>query len=100
MSLLRPRGFLVVYGNSSGPTPPIDPLRLMNGGSLYVTRPTIVHYLRSREELLGRMNDIFGAIAAGTLAVRIGATYPLADAAQAHRDLEARKTVGKVLLIP
>ena len=100
MSLLRPRGFLVVFGNSSGPVPPIDPLKLMSGGSLYVTRPTIGHYLRTREELLGRANDLFTAIADGKLKVRIGATYPLADAAQAHRDLEARKTVGKVLLIP
>ncbi|MEA2666476.1 MAG: NADPH:quinone reductase [Candidatus Eremiobacteraeota bacterium] len=100
MNTLRPRGYLVVYGNSSGPVPPIDPLKLMSAGSLYVTRPTIGHYLRTREELLGRVNDIFGAVAAGRLKVRVGEAYPLADAAQAHRDLEARKTVGKLLLIP
>jgi NADPH2:quinone reductase len=100
MNTLRPRGYLVVYGNSSGPVPPIDPLKLMSAGSLYVTRPTIGHYLRTREELLGRVNDIFGAVAAGRLKVRIGEAYPLAEAAQAHRDLEARKTVGKLLLIP
>ncbi len=100
MNTLKPRGYLVVYGNSSGPVPPIDPLKLMSAGSLYVTRPTIGHYLRTREELLARVNDIFGAVAAGTLKVRVGEAYPLADAAQAHRDLEARKTVGKLLLIP
>ena len=100
LGTLRPRGYLVVYGNSSGPVPPIDPLALMRAGSLYVTRPTIGHYLRTRDELLGRVNDIFTGITSGTLEVRIGAAYPLADAAQAHRDLEARKTVGKLLLIP
>ncbi len=100
MGTLRPRGYLVVYGNSSGPVPPIEPQKLAGGGSLFVTRPTIVHYLRTREELLQRAGEVFGAIRDGSLKVRIGATYPLAEAAQAHRDLEARKTVGKLLLIP
>jgi NADPH:quinone reductase len=100
LNTLRPRGYLVVYGNSSGPVPAIDPLKLMSSGSLYVTRPTMGHYVLTREELMGRVNDIFGGIMAGKLKVRIGAAYPLADAGQAHRDLEARKTVGKLLLIP
>ncbi|HYW53043.1 MAG TPA: quinone oxidoreductase [Dongiaceae bacterium] len=100
LSLLRPRGMLVVYGNSSGPVPPVEPQKLSAAGSVFFTRPTLVDYIRTREELLGRTNDLFGAIAAGKLHVRIGATYPLAGAAQAHRDLESRKTTGKLLLIP
>ncbi len=100
LGTLRPRGYLVLYGNSSGPVPPIEPQRLAGAGSVYVTRPTLVHYIRTREELLGRARDLFAAIADGTLEVRVGATYPLAEAAQAHRDLEARKTTGKLLLIP
>jgi len=99
-SLLRPRGMLVVYGNSSGPVPPVDPLKLMSGGSIYLTRPTMPNYVRTREELLGRTRELFDATRSGTLHVRIGATYPLAEAARAHRDLEARKTTGKLLLMP
>jgi len=98
MSLLRPRGTLVVYGNSSGPVPPVDPAKLMAGGSIYLTRPTLADYIRSRDELLGRARDLFDAVRNGTLHVRVGATYPLANAADAHRDLEARKTTGKLLL--
>lgn len=100
LSVLRPRGMLVVYGNSSGPVPPVDPLALARGGSLFLTRPTLVHYVRTREELLGRAHDLFAHIADGTLHVRVGKTYALADAAQAHRDLEARATTGKLLLVP
>ncbi|MBV8749111.1 MAG: quinone oxidoreductase, partial [Candidatus Eremiobacteraeota bacterium] len=100
LSLLRPRGMLVIYGNSSGPTPPVDPARLMTGGSIYLTRPTLGNYISTRDELLARARDLFGAIADGTLRVRIGGTYPLARAADAHRDLEARKTTGKLLLKP
>ena len=100
LSLLRPRGMLVVYGNASGPTPPIDPLVLMRGGSLYVTRPTMGDYLRTREEINGRARELFASIKDGSLKVPIGATYPLADAARAHEDLEARRTTGKVLLLP
>jgi NADPH2:quinone reductase len=100
LSLLRSRGMLVVYGNSSGPVPPIEPQKLAAAGSVFFTRPTLVDYIRTPEELLGRARDLFAAIAAGKLHVRIGATYPLADAAQAHRDLEARKTTGKLLLLP
>ncbi|MFN2460327.1 MAG: quinone oxidoreductase [Candidatus Velthaea sp.] len=98
MSVLRPRGYLVLYGGSSGPVPPVDPQRLAAAGSVFLTRPTLVDYKRTREELLCRARDIFAAIESKRLDVRIGRTYPLADAAQAHRDLEARKTTGKVLL--
>jgi len=100
LSLLRPRGMLVVYGNSSGPVPPVEPQKLASAGSIFFTRPTLVDYIRTREELLGRARELFDAMRAGKLHVRIGATYPLADAAQAHRDLEARKTTGKLLLRP
>ncbi|MBV8748819.1 MAG: quinone oxidoreductase [Candidatus Eremiobacteraeota bacterium] len=100
LSLLRKRGMLVVYGNASGPTPPIEPQRLAAAGSVYLTRPTLVDYLRTRDELLSRTGELFAAVRAGKLHARIGATYPLAEAAQAHTDLEARKTVGKLLLLP
>ena len=100
LSLLRPRGMLVVYGNASGPVPPIEPQKLAAAGSIFFTRPTIVDYIRRREELLSRARDLFDARRSGELQVQIGATYPLAEAAQAHRDLEARETTGKLLLIP
>jgi NADPH2:quinone reductase len=95
---LAKRGYLVLYGASSGPIPPIDPQRLAAAGSIFLTRPTLGDYKRTREELLGRTSELFALVAAGKLNVLIGATYPLAEAAQAHRDLEARKTTGKVLL--
>ena len=98
LSVLAKRGYLVAYGASSGPIPPIDPLRLAAAGSVFLTRPTLGDYKQTRDELLGRTNELFALIAARRLEVRIGATYPLAEAAQAHRDLEARKTTGKVLL--
>lgn len=98
LSVLAKRGYLILFGASSGPIPPIDPLKLMTSGSAFVTRPTLGDYKRTRAELLSRTDELFALIAAGKLDVRIGATYPLADAAQAHRDLEARKTTGKVLL--
>ena len=100
LSLLRPRGMLVVYGNSSGPVPPVEPQKLAAAGSVFFTRPTLVNYISQREELLKRSSDLFEAMTSGKLKVRIGASYPLADAAQAHRDLESRKTVGKLLLLP
>jgi NADPH2:quinone reductase len=80
--------------------PPVDPQRLNTGGSLYLTRPTLVHYTRTREELLGRARQLFEWIARGDVKLRIGATFPLAEAAAAHRALEGRQTTGKVLLIP
>ncbi len=100
LGLLRPRGMLVVYGNASGPTPPIEPQKLAAAGSVFFTRPTIVDYIRTRDELLRRAHDLFAALLAGKLRVRIGARYPLAEAAQAHRDLEARATTGKLILVP
>ncbi|MDB5093827.1 MAG: quinone oxidoreductase [Candidatus Eremiobacteraeota bacterium] len=100
LSLLRPRGMLVLYGAASGPVPAIEPARLMAAGSLYLTRPTAGDYMRTREELLERARDLFSLVEAGRLRPRVGATYPLADAAQAHRDLEARATTGKLILTP
>jgi NADPH:quinone reductase len=99
MAVLAKRGYLVIFGAASGPVPPIDPLRLAAAGSLFLTRPTLGDYKRTRAELLGRMNELFALIMAGKLDVRIGATYPLAEAATAHRDLEARATTGKILLV-
>jgi NADPH2:quinone reductase len=98
LSVLVKRGYLVLFGASSGPIPPIDPLRLAAAGSIFMTRPTLGDYKRTRAELLGRTGELFALIAAARLNVRIGATYPLADAAHAHRDLEARKTTGKIVL--
>ena len=98
LSVLVKRGYLVLFGASSGPIPPIDPLRLAAAGSIFMTRPTLGDYKRTRAELLGRTGELFALIAAARLNVRIGATYPLADAEHAHRDLEARKTTGKIVL--
>ncbi len=97
LKCLRPRGLLVLYGASSGAVPPMDPIRLMTG-SLYLTRPTLKDYVRRRSDLERRAADVFGWVARGELKVRIGATYRLQDAAQAHRDLAGRRTTGKVLL--
>jgi NADPH2:quinone reductase len=98
LKCLRPRGLLALYGASSGAVPPFDPIRLSTMGSLYITRPTLKDYVQTREELEKRAADIFGWVTEGKLHVRIGHRYPLADAQQAHRDLEGRKTTGKVLL--
>ncbi|MCX4091289.1 quinone oxidoreductase family protein [Nocardia sp. alder85J] len=100
LASLRVRGMLALFGAASGPVPPVDPQRLNSGGSLFLTRPTLVHYTRTRDELLWRAGDIFDALAAGGLRIRVGAEYPLAEAAQAHRDLEARKTTGSIVLLP
>ena len=100
MASLAKRGLLVCYGNSSGPPAPIDPGRLARGGSLFLTRPTSAHYTRSREEIDWRSKELFDAVQAGDLTVRIGGKYPLADARKAHEDLQARRTTGKLLLIP
>ena len=97
---LRPRGMMVSFGQSSGPVPPIDPLILSQTGSLFFTRPSLGHYVSTRLELLWRADDVLGWIAAGKLRVRIDRTYKLSEAAQAHRDLEARRTSGKLLIIP
>jgi NADPH2:quinone reductase len=100
MKAVEPRGFLVLFGASSGAVPPVDPQRLAGAGSIFLTRPTLANYSAGREELLERSRDLFGWIERGELDVRIGATFPLADAAEAHRALEGRRTTGKVLLIP
>ncbi len=100
LECLRPRGMMVSFGQSSGAVGPIEPLLLSQKGSLFLTRPTLANYVSTREELLQRAGDVLGWIAAGRLKVHIGKTYPLADAAQAHRDLEGRGTTGKLLLIP
>jgi NADPH2:quinone reductase len=100
LNVLRPRGYLVLFGGSSGAVPPFDLIKLSQKGSLYITRPTLGHYTATREELEWRANDVLQMIARGELKLRIHKTYPLAEAAQAHRDLEGRKTTGKLLLIP
>lgn len=100
IDLLRPRGMMVTFGNASGPVSDISPLLLSEKGSLFLTRPTLAHYVQTRDELLGRASDLFAWIAAGDLDVRIDARYPLEDVAEAHRALESRKTTGKVLIIP
>jgi NADPH2:quinone reductase len=97
---LRPRGMLVLYGQSSGAVPPVDLQVLSQKGSLFVTRPTLGHYTASRAELLERAGAVLGAVARGELSVRIGATFPLAEAARAHAALGGRETTGKVLLVP
>lgn len=97
---LVPRGLLALYGASSGPVDPLDPQRLAAGGSLFLTRPTLVHYIASVEELGRRASDLFGWVADGRLKLRIGHEFRLEDAAEAHRALEGRKTTGKVVLIP
>lgn len=100
LDLLRPRGMMVTFGNASGPVPEISPLILAGKGSLFLTRPTMAHYVQTRKELLARANDLFDWITAGNLEVRIGGEYPLEQAADAHRALEGRQTTGKVLLHP
>jgi NADPH2:quinone reductase len=91
---------LVLYGAASGQVPPFDLQRLNAAGSLFVTRPTLGHYLLTREELLTRADAVLGAIAAGTLKIEIGGQYPLADVRQAYRDLEGRASTGKLLIVP
>jgi NADPH:quinone reductase len=100
LNVLRPRGMMVLFGGSSGAVPPFDLIALSQKGSLYVTRPTLVNYIATREELLARSGAVFGMIASGKLKLRIEHTYPLAEAERAHRELEGRKTTGKLLLIP
>lgn len=100
LNCLRPRGLLVLYGQSSGPVPPVDLQILNRSGSLFVTRPSLGHYVASRGELLRRAGDVFTWLAAGELKVRIDRTMPLDQAAEAHRLLESRQTAGKVVLIP
>jgi len=100
LDCLRPRGYLVLFGQSSGPVPPFDPGKLAAKGSLFLTRPSLAHYTLERSELLQRANEVFNWTATGKLKVRIDKTFPLAEAAEAHRQLEGRKTTGKVILLP
>ena len=100
LEVLRPRGYLVLFGGSSGAVPPFDLIKLSQKGSLFITRPTLGHYTLTREELEWRAGDVLQAIVRGDLKLRIHKVYPLAEAAQAHRDLEGRKTTGKLLLKP
>jgi len=100
LNVLRARGMMVLYGGSSGAVPPFDLIALSAKGSLYVTRPTLGHYTLTRDELVERSSSIFGMMAAGKLKLRIEHIYPLSEAQRAHRDLEGRKTTGKLLLIP
>ena len=100
LASLRTRGILVLFGGSSGAVPPFDLIRLSTMGSLYVTRPTLKDYIATREELMSRAGEVLNGLAAGTLKLRMEHTYSLDDVAQAHMDLESRKTTGKLLLIP
>lgn len=100
LSLIRPRGTMVTFGNASGPVEPISPLELSANGSLFLTRPTLFHHITTQQEIQRRADDLFGWVADGRLQIRVGARYALRDAAKAHRALEARATTGKVLLEP
>ena len=100
LNILRPRGMMVLFGGSSGPVPPFDPITLTGKGSLFLTRPSLGHYIITRQELEQRSRAVFAMIREGKLKLRIEHVYPLAQAQQAHRDLEGRKTTGKLLLIP
>ncbi|MBI2892849.1 MAG: quinone oxidoreductase [Deltaproteobacteria bacterium] len=100
LGCLAPRGLCVLYGASSGPVSPFDPQVLNAKGSVFLTRPSLNHHIATREELMARAGDVLGWIAQGKLKLRIGGEYPLAEAARAHSDLEARRTTGKLLLIP
>ena len=100
LNVLKPRGYMILFGQSSGPIGSFDPQVLNAKGSLFLTRPTMVNYIQSREELLGRAGDVLNWIGAGDLTLHIGQRFALADTAQAHRALEGRKTTGKVVLLP
>ena len=100
LNCLRPRGYLVLYGQSSGPVPPVDPSTLFSKGSLFLTRPSLAHYAMTREETVMRASALFDWLGTGELRLRIGQEYPLREAAQAHAALTGRHTTGKVLLIP
>lgn len=100
LNVLRPRGMMALFGGSSGAVPPFDPIILTQKGSLFLTRPSLGNYIATRDELVARSGAVFGMMAAGKLKLRIEHTYPLAEAQRAHRDLEGRRTTGKLLLIP
>jgi NADPH:quinone reductase len=100
LDCLRPLGMMVTYGNASGPPPAVNPLELSKRGSLFLTRPTLFHYIAQREDLLATAREMFAAVKSKAVKVHIGQTYKLADAAKAHEDLEARRTVGSTVLLP
>jgi len=100
LNVMKPRGMLVLYGMSSGPVPPVDPAKLSEKGSLYMARTTLAHFTATRQELLARTSDLFRLIEDGRLKLRIAKKYPLAEAAEAHRDMEAHRMPGKLLLVP
>jgi NADPH2:quinone reductase len=100
LASLAVRGTLALFGASSGPVPPFDPQRLNAAGSVYLTRPSLAHFTRTGEEFAWRSKELFDAIADGSLSVAVSASYPLADAAQAHRDLQGRRTIGSIVLTP
>jgi NADPH2:quinone reductase len=100
ISVLKPRGMMVTFGNASGPVEPVSPLELMRNGSLFLTRPTLFDYVASPDEFRSRASEVFEWIESGRLDVRIGATYSMSEAAAAHTALESRQTTGKVLLVP
>jgi NADPH2:quinone reductase len=98
LNALRPRGMMVTYGNASGPVPELSPLKLAQKGSIFLTRPTLAHYAATRDEIIWRSGDLFEWLGDGSLWLHVEKTYPMSDAAEAHRDLESRKTSGKLLL--
>ena len=100
LACLRPMGLMVSYGNASGPVAPVAPLELMQKGSLFLTRPTLQHYAARRADLLDMAAELFEVVGSGAVTIRVNQTYPLANAAQAHRDLEARRTTGATVLLP
>ncbi len=100
LKCLRPRGMLVLFGASSGPVPPVDPVLLSTSGSLFLTRPSLAHYVRTREELDARSADIFQRMERGDLQVRVHQSFPLAEAARAQEELQSRRSTGKILLLP
>jgi NADPH:quinone reductase len=100
LASLAIRGTLALFGAASGPVPPVDPQRLNAAGSVYLTRPTLVHFTRTAQEFAWRSGELFDAIATGSISVTVSERYQLSDAAQAHRDLQARRTVGSIVLVP
>jgi NADPH:quinone reductase len=100
LDCLRPLGMMVTYGNASGPAPPLSPLELTKRGSLFLTRPQLFTYVSTREKLEAAARELFSVVKRRQVRIRIGQTYPLAEAAQAHRDLEARRTTGSTVLLP
>jgi NADPH2:quinone reductase len=100
LASLAVRGTLALFGASSGPVPPVDPQRLNAAGSVFLTRPTLVHFMRTADEFGWRANELFEAVAGGAITIEVGGRYPLPEAARAHRELQGRKTSGSLVLLP